>query len=66
MTSELQSSDSQLPTSKSSHTAETSGARFLEELESRHKYVLDELDELNSRIEQVLKMYVQGRQENAA
>ncbi|MCC7336868.1 MAG: hypothetical protein IT422_17395 [Pirellulaceae bacterium] len=39
-----------------------SGAQFLEALESKHTYVLDELDALNARIESVLKLYVESRQ----
>lgn len=45
---------------------EASGMQFLEQLESRHKHVLDELDALNSRIEEVLKLYVESRQANVA
>lgn len=39
-----------------------SGSQFLEELESKHTYVLDELDALNARIESVLKLYAESRQ----
>lgn len=42
--------------------APLAGAQFLEALESKHTYVLDELDALNARIESVLKMYVESRQ----
>lgn len=65
MSSELQCGENQSQVNKShaSHAGETSGTQFLEELESRHKHVLDELDALNTRIEQVLKLYVEGRQE---
>lgn len=42
-------------------SAPLSGAPFLEELESRHTYVLDELEALNARIESVLKLYVESR-----
>lgn len=52
--------------SRASEAGETSGTQFLEELESRHKHVLDELELLNTRIEQVLKMYVEGRQQEVA
>ncbi len=52
--------------SQPSHAGETAGTRFLEELESRHKHVLDELETLNVRIEQVLKQYAESRQRNVA
>ena len=42
--------------------APLSGAKFLDELESKHSYVLDELEALNVRIESVLKLYVESRQ----
>lgn len=42
--------------------APLSGAQFLEELERKHTYVLDELDALNARIESVLKLCVETRQ----
>ena len=42
--------------------APLTGATFLEELENKHNHVLDELDALNARIENVLKLYVQSRQ----
>lgn len=45
-----------------SSAAPLSGAQFLEALESKHTYVLDELDALNARIESVLKLYVESRQ----
>ncbi len=45
-----------------SASAPLSGTQFLEALESKHTYVLDELDALNARIESVLKLYVEGRQ----
>lgn len=45
-----------------SSPAPLTGATFLEELESKHNHVLDELDALNARIENVLKLYVQSRQ----
>ncbi len=38
-----------------------SGVHFLEELESKHTHVLDELDALNARIESVLKLYAESR-----
>lgn len=44
-----------------STSATLSGVQFLEELESKHTYVLDELDALNARIESVLKLYVESR-----
>ena len=45
---------------------ENSGMQFLEQLESRHNHVLDELETLNARIEEVLKLYVESRQTRAA
>ena len=45
-----------------STSATLSGVQFLEELESKHTYVLDELDALNARIESVLKLCVESRQ----
>ncbi|MEZ6134971.1 MAG: hypothetical protein R3C53_08695 [Pirellulaceae bacterium] len=41
--------------------AHQSALDFLQDLESRHTHVLDELDSLNSRIEAVLEMYTQSR-----
>lgn len=52
--------------SQAYHAGETSGTQFLEELESRHRHVLDELEALNARIEQVLNQYAAGRQRNVA
>lgn len=68
MSSELQCVENKAQANKShaSDAAEPSGTQFLEELESRHKHVLDELELLNTRIEQVLKLYVEGRQQHVA
>ena len=43
------------------HRTEVRGIEFLEQLESRHDQVLNELELLNERVESVLKMYTQGR-----
>ncbi|MEO8271635.1 MAG: hypothetical protein ABI557_18070, partial [Aureliella sp.] len=45
-----------------STSASLSGSQFLEELERKHTQVLDELDAINVRIENVLKMYAESRQ----
>lgn len=68
MPSELQSGATPPSANKphASHADETSGLQFLEELESRHNHVLDELDALNKRIEQVLKQYAESRPANVA
>ncbi len=47
--------------SEAKPTTPLSGTQFLEDLENKHTYVLDELDTLNARIESVLKMYVESR-----
>lgn len=44
-----------------SSASEPHGAEFLDLLESKHNLVLTELDALNERIEQVLKLYAKGR-----
>lgn len=41
--------------------ADAQGIDFLTQLEHRHSKVLDELDALNQRIEQVIEGYQQGR-----
>ncbi len=55
------------PTAKLSAAAhEQAGLQFLEQLESKHNLVLDELDALNARIEQVLQHYAASRQAPAS
>lgn len=48
------------------HAGEISGMQFLDELECRHNRVLDELDTLNTRIQEVLKLYAERRQTTVA
>lgn len=43
-----------------------SALEFLQNLESRHSQVLDDLDVLNSRIETILDSYLQSRKPESA
>ncbi|MCA9133284.1 MAG: hypothetical protein KDA45_09020 [Planctomycetales bacterium] len=65
--SDSAAASAQLPASGLSSTVQTtepanSGLAFLEDLAARHSYVLDELEGLNARIEEVLTSYSKSRQ----